>query len=193
MNLLGVTKDILKQARNGGVIEFDHTNYSQIDTIVEQNAELTTLFNNTYHNADGRRELLSKIFGYNLSVTTTINAPFNTDFGRHTRIGERVFINKDCLFVDLGGVTIDDDVLIGPRVTLISVNHVENSSQRRNLITKSVHIKRHAWLGANVTVLPGVTIGENAIVGAGSVVTKNVPDNTAVVGNPAKKLRMTNV
>lgn len=95
--------------------------------------------------------------------------------------------------MDLGGVTIDDDVLIGPRVTLISVNHVENPRQRRNLITKSVHIKRHAWLGANVTVLPGVTIGENAIVGAGSVVTKNVPDNTVVVGNPAKKLRMTNV
>lgn len=191
--MLGVTKDILKQARNGGIIEFDHTNYNQIDTIVEQNAELTTLFNNTYHNADGRRELLSKIFGYNLPATTTINAPFNTDFGRHTRVGERVFINKDCLFVDLGGVTIDDDVLIGPRVTLISVNHVENPSQRHNLITKSVHIKRHAWLGANVTVFPGVTIGENAIVGAGSVVTKDVPDNTVVVGNPAKKLRMTNV
>lgn len=161
-----------------------------IDEIVERSAAITATFNAGYHDRDERQQLISELFGYQIPTTTRINAPFNTDFGRHTQVGERVFINKDCLFVDLGGITIDDDVLIGPRVTLISVNHVENPAERRSLITKAVHIKQHAWLGANVTVLPGVTIGENAIVGAASVVTKDVPANTVVVGNPARKIRL---
>jgi acetyltransferase-like isoleucine patch superfamily enzyme len=192
VNDLDITKDILERAKNGDMIDFDDENYGEIDAVVEENAELTSLFNNSYHNPYERRTLLSQIFGYEVAETTIVNAPFNTDFGRHTQLGERVFINKDCMFVDLGGITIEDDVLIGPRTTLISVNHVEKPAERRNLMTNAVHIKQHAWLGANVTVLPGVTVGENAIVGAGSVVTKNVADNTIVVGNPAKKIRMVN-
>lgn len=191
MNDLNTSNDILKRAQAGGLIAYDEPDYGKIDAVVEENAKLTARFNNSYHDPEDRRRLLSQVFGYEVPATTIINAPFNTDFGRHTQLGERVFINKDCMFVDLGGITIDDDVLIGPRTILISVNHVEKPEQRRSLMTKAVHIKQHAWLGANVTVLPGGTIGENAIVGAGSVVTKDVPDNTIVVGNPAKKIRMT--
>lgn len=190
VNGLQDTTDILARAKNGGMIAFDDPNYAAIDAVVEANAALTATLNNSYHTPAQRRQLLSEIFGEQLAETTTINTPFNTDFGHHTQIGQRVFINKDCLFVDLGGITIEDDVLIGPRVTLVSVNHLENPAQRRSMMTKSVHIKQGAWLGANVTVLPGVTVGANAIVGAGSVVTKDVPDNTVVVGNPARKIRM---
>ncbi|WP_459576678.1 LbetaH domain-containing protein [Companilactobacillus alimentarius] len=78
---------------------------------------------------------------------------------------------------------------IGPRVSLITVNHAENPQKRQQLITKSIHLQQNVWLGANVTVLPGVTIGENSIVGACSLVTKDVESNSVYVGSPAKKLR----
>ncbi|WP_125709644.1 DapH/DapD/GlmU-related protein [Lacticaseibacillus porcinae] len=136
-----------------------------------------------------RREIMGKILGSEFPQSATLNPPFQTDFGRHTQIGERVFINRENFFVDLGGITIDDDVLLGPRVTLISVNHNEDPAHRRDLVLKSVHIKSGAWLGANVTVVPGVTIGENAIVAAGAVVTKDVAANTLVAGVPAKFIR----
>lgn len=136
-----------------------------------------------------RREIFSQIFDHELPESSVINPPFQTDFGKHTTIGEDVFINRENFFVDLGGITIEDHVLLGPRVTLISVNHNEDPAHRRDLVLKSVTIKSGAWLGANVTVVPGVTIGENAIIAAGAVVTKDVPANTLVAGVPAKFIR----
>ncbi|MFC6181196.1 DapH/DapD/GlmU-related protein [Lactiplantibacillus daowaiensis] len=184
-----MTTNILNQALNGGRLVYSPTNFAPIDAIVETNAAVTAQLNQGYHTPAERRQLFSQIFGAPVPASTEIKAPFNTDFGRHTIVGENVFINKDCLFVDLGGITIDDNVLIAPRVMLITVNHVEAPAHRRDLITKSIHIKHHAWLGAGVQVLPGVTIGENAIVGAGAVVTKDVPANTMVAGIPAHKIR----
>jgi acetyltransferase-like isoleucine patch superfamily enzyme len=91
--------------------------------------------------------------------------------------------------LDLGGIRIDDDVLIGPRVNLVTENHPTDPTQRKSLSLHGIHIKRNAWIGAGATVLPGVTIGENAIVAAGAVVTKDVPDNSIVGGIPAKHIR----
>ncbi|NVY96136.1 hypothetical protein HU830_02930 [Lactobacillus sp. DCY120] len=98
-----------------------------------------------------------------------MNQPFQTDFGAHTFLGKNVFINRDCCFVDLGGIFIVDQVFIGPRVLMISVNHRENPQKRADLVLKAVHIEKGAWLGAGVMVVPGVTIG------AGAVVTHDVP------------------
>lgn len=84
-----------------------------------------------------------------------------------------------------GGIYVGDQVLIGPRCTIISVNHGLAADQRDTLALKPVHLERNCWLGANVTILPGITVGENSIVGASAVVTKDVPANTVVVGNPA--------
>jgi acetyltransferase-like isoleucine patch superfamily enzyme len=85
----------------------------------------------------------------------------------------------------LGGITIEDDVLIGPKVSLITENHPLNPKERKGLIGKPILIKKNAWIGANATILPGVTIGENSVVAAGAVVTKSVPANVVVAGNPA--------
>lgn len=90
------------------------------------------------------------------------------------------------MFTDLGGITLEDDVLIAPRVSILTVNHPEDPELRRGLILKPVVIKKGAWIGAGATVLPGVTVGENAIVAAGAVVGKDVPPNTIVGGVPAK-------
>lgn len=93
------------------------------------------------------------------------------------------------MFTDLGGIVIEDKVLIAPNVTIISVNHPLNLTKRRGLELKPVRIKENAWVGANATILPGVTVGKNAVVAAGAVVTKNVPDNMVVAGVPAKGIK----
>lgn len=93
------------------------------------------------------------------------------------------------MFVDLGGIEVEDNVLIGPDVKILSVNHPLDPKNRRGVILKTVKIKRNAWLGAGVTVCPGVTIGENSVIGAGSVVTKDVPSNTVYAGVPAKFIK----
>ncbi|MBM6839897.1 sugar O-acetyltransferase, partial [Clostridium saudiense] len=94
-----------------------------------------------------------------------------------------------CMFVDLGGIELEDNVLIGPEVKILSVNHPIDSRNRRGVILKSVKIKRNAWIGAGAIICPGVTIGENSVIGAGSVVTKDVADNCVYAGVPAKFIK----
>jgi len=118
--------------------------------------------------------------------------PIYINCGKHIVIGKNVFINFDCTFLALGGITIEDDVLIGPKVSLITENHPLNPRERKGLVGKSILIKKNAWIGANATILPGVTIGKNAVVAAGSVVNKDVPDNTIFGGIPAKFIKNIN-
>ncbi len=92
----------------------------------------------------------------------------------------------------MGGITLEDHVLIGPKVSLITENHPLDPTDRRALLCKPIVIKRNAWIGAAATVLPGVTIGENAVVAAGAVVTTDVPDNAVVGGVPAKIIKFIN-
>nr|WP_235808748.1 DapH/DapD/GlmU-related protein [Lacticaseibacillus camelliae] len=178
----------LPQLINAGAVSWTGALPAQVDAIVAQTSAQLIRFNQTSEDA-ARRTLLAHLLNAPLPATSAINPPFQTDFGPHTFIGEHVFINRDCFFVDLGGITIEDHVLLGPRVMLISVGHNEDPAFRRDLVLKSVRIKKGAWLGANVTVNPGVTIGENAIVGSGAVVTHDVPANTVVAGVPAKIIR----
>jgi len=89
----------------------------------------------------------------------------------------------------LGGITIDDGVLIAPKVSLLSEGHGISPSERHSLIPKPVHIKKNAWIGAGATILQGVTVGENAVVAAGAVVSRDVPDNTIVAGVPARVVK----
>jgi len=144
---------------------------------------------NTLGDITEARKILSQIFGQELDESTTVFPPFTTNLGRFTKIGKRVFINHGCSFLDLGGITIEDDVLIGPQVKLVTENHPMDPSTRKGLITKPILIKRNAWIGAGATVLPGVTVGKNAVVAAGAVVTKDVAANTLVGGIPAKLIK----
>ena len=90
------------------------------------------------------------------------------------------------MFLDQGGIVVEDDVLFGPRVCLVTSNHPICPSERRTVVSKPIHIKKNAWICANATILPGITIGENSVVAACSVVTRDVLPNTVVAGNPAK-------
>ncbi|MCQ9637353.1 sugar O-acetyltransferase [Chryseobacterium sp. WG23] len=133
-------------------------------------------------------QLLSRILDKEIQ-DVAVFTPIYINYGKHISIGKNVFINFDCTFLALGGITIEDDVLIGPKVSLITENHPLNPQDRKGLIGKPILIKKNAWIGANATILPGVTIGENAVVAAGAVVSKNVPDNSIVGGIPAKFLK----
>ena len=104
-------------------------------------------------------------------------------------MGKRVFINHACSFLDMGGIILEDDVLIGPKVNLITENHPLDPLERRGMLCKPILIKRNAWIGAGATILPGVTVGENSVVAAGAVVSKDVPSNTVVGGIPAKTIK----
>ena len=138
---------------------------------------------------DEMRERLSEIIGSEIDKSTTVFVPFHTNFGKHIRIGKNVFINHACSFLDLGCITIEDDVQIGPKVSLITENHPVDPSKRKFLDLKPIVIKKNAWIGASAVILPGVTVGENSIVAAGAVVNKDVPANTVVGGVPARHLK----
>ena len=138
---------------------------------------------------DEIRERLSEIIDSQIDKSTTVFVPFYTNFGKHIKLGKNVFINHACTFLDLGGITIEDDVQIGPKVNLITENHPVDPTKRKHLDLKSILIKRNAWIGAGATILPGVTIGENSIVAAGAVVNKDVSDNSVVGGIPAKFIK----
>jgi acetyltransferase-like isoleucine patch superfamily enzyme len=135
------------------------------------------------------RDLLSRIIGREVDASSAIFSPIYINYGRHTKIGKNVFINFDCVFLDFGGITIEDGVFIAPKVSLLTEGHPLAPKDRHSLTVGSIHIKKNAWIGANATVTQGVTIGENAVVAAGAVVTKDVPDNTVVGGIPAKVIK----
>ena len=138
---------------------------------------------------DEMRERLSELIGSAIDKSTTVFVPFHTNFGKHIKIGKNVFINHACSFLDLGGITIEDDVQIGPRVNLVTENHPIDPTTRKYLDLKSIVIKRNAWIGAGATILPGVTVGENSIVAAGAVVNRDVPANSIYGGIPARFIK----
>lgn len=142
--------------------------------------------NHTMPDTEEYGELLHKVFPY-LGEKCRVEIPFSGVRTANVKFGRNVIIMPGCLMMSAGGITIDDDVLIAANVQLISNNH---DLEQRNVITcKPVRICRRVWIGAGATILPGVTIGENAVVGAGSVVTHDVEPNTIVAGNPARLIR----
>ncbi|MDQ0895197.1 sugar O-acetyltransferase [Agromyces ramosus] len=150
---------------------------------------VTGELNSGYHEPARIRELLARLTGAPIDDSVTLFPPFTSDFGRNISLGKRVFINSGCRFQDQGGITIGDDCLIGHNAVIATLEHDIAPTRRGDLMPSPVVIGRNVWLGANVTVLPGVTIGDDAVVGAGSVVTKDVPARTIVIGSPARVVR----
>jgi len=136
-----------------------------------------------FDDLDGRRELLEQIFGGPVPDSLSILPPFCCDYGLGASFGDRVFVNQGCFFLDLGGITIGDRVLIGPRVTLSTAGHPVEPDQRLEFITHApIVIEDDVWIGAAATITPGVTIGRGSVVGAGAVVAKDVPPMSVVTG-----------
>lgn len=167
----------------------DYVGSDDLYTDVQCTMRLAAEMNSGYHTEAEVRDYLRQITGSEIDETLRIFTPFHINYGKKITFGRDCFVNFGCTFLALGGITIEDDVFIGPHCVLATEYHPENPATRHSLLTKPIVVKRNAWLGANVTVLAGVTIGENAIVAAGSVVTKDVPDNMVVAGSPARVIR----
>lgn len=144
----------------------------------------------TYDDADQVRALFSELTGKTVDASFTLIPPFWATGGADTTIGRNVFINQNCTFYDLGGIDIGDDVMIGPNVSLITSSHPIAPSRRRDgVIARPIVIGKNVWIAAGATLVGGVTVGENSVVAAGSVVTRDVPPNSLVGGNPARVIR----
>lgn len=182
------TLDIFERLRNGETIFPNDPEAYKLREASYQTKELLVQMNNATDPKE-IRELLSHITATEIDESVAIFTPLYINYGKHTKIGKNVFINFDCIFLDLGGITIEDNVLIAPKVSLLSEGHQLEPENRHALVPKPIHIKKNAWIGAGATILQGVTIGENAIVAAGAVVSKDVPDNTIVGGIPSKIIK----
>jgi len=178
-------KDIFERMLAGGVIQNSDPEFYKVFEQVTATKKLSVALN-LASNPDEIREFVGKIIGKTVDNSTTVFTPFNTNFGRHIRIGKNVFINHGCTLLDLGGITIQEDVLIATNVQLSTESHSLNPTERKALVLNSILIKKNAWIGAGAIILPGVTVGENSVVAAGAVVSKDVPSNTVVAGVPAK-------
>jgi acetyltransferase-like isoleucine patch superfamily enzyme len=144
----------------------------------------------TFNDAEEVRALFSELIGKKVDESFLLIPPFYTAGGDEIRVGQNVFINQNCTFYDLGGLDIADDVMIGPNVSLITAGHpLEPLERRAATIGTPIVIEKNVWIAASVTIVGGVTVGENSVVAAGSVVTRDVPSNTLVAGNPARVIR----
>ena len=155
----------------------------------QESLKITSKLNQGYHSPDEIQEIFRELTGREINDTFRLIPPFNTDFGKNIHIVDNLLINANCNMQDQGGIYIGDDVLIGHNACLLTFNHDLDPEKRQGLHPSPIHIGNKAWLGSNVTVLPGITIGEGAIVAAGAVVTKDVEANTVVGGVPAKFIK----
>ena len=181
--------DLLEALNAGRTITGDSPLHEVMYRASQQALRITGELNGEYREPARVRELLAQLTGKPVAESVTVFPPFYSDFGRNITLGERVFINSGCKFQDQGGVIIGDDCLIGHNTVIATLNHDLMPSRRADMHPAAVVIGRNVWIGSNATILPGVTIGDNAVVAAASVVTKDVPANSIVVGSPARLVR----
>lgn len=151
--------------------------------------KITMKLNSTYHSKEEIVDLFSELTGTRVHPSFMCFPPFHTDFGKNISIGKNVFFNTGCSFQDRGGIQIGDGSLLGMNVTIATLNHGLDMDTRNTTYPAPVTLGENVWVGSNASILPGVTIGDNAVVAAGAVVTKDVPKNTVVGGVPAKKIK----
>ena len=157
--------------------------------LAQEALQITSEINNKYNTPEQIVVLFSKLTGTQVDKTFRCFPPFYTDCGKNIKIGKNVFINACCRFQDQGGIEIGDGSLIGHNTTIATLNHDFNPDKRANLHPSPVKIGKNVWIGSDSTILPGVEIGDGAVIGAGSIVTKNVPANSIAVGSPARVIK----
>lgn len=181
--------ELLDIFNSGETLTMDDEALETCNYYSQEAQKLTCELNGKYHEFDERREIFSELIGQELDENFRVFTPFYTDFGKNIHLGKNVFINADCKFQDQGGIYIGDDTLIGHNVVLATLNHEEDPENRGNLIAAPIKIGNKVWIGSNATILPGVTVGDGAIIAAGAVVTKDVDSMSIVAGVPAKFVR----
>lgn len=178
---------------------------NELVSIIAKARKLTKQYNQTnFEDITQKANILSELFA-KIGNNVKIDVPFYCDYGQHISIGDNVIININCTFVDCNKITIGNNVLIASNVQIYTATHPVNISERLldnwsynnphaffNTYALPVTIEDNVWIGGGVIILPGVTIGKNSVIGAGSVVNKSIPPNSLAVGNPCKVIRKIN-
>lgn len=192
----------LQKCLNG---EIFNTSDKEIQSLIHSARALTKKYNLTasteFHQ---KQKILSQLFA-SIGSNVNIDTPFYCDYGKHISIGKNVIININCTFVDCNRIEIGNNVLIASNVQIYTATHSADVNERLvadwddnseipyfRTYALSVKIEDNVWIGGGVIILPGVTIGKNSVIGAGSIVTKSIPENCVAVGNPCRIIRKIN-
>lgn len=180
-------KDVIGGFREGAEKNAERDAYA--NELFQEAVRIGMELNTKYHTPEELREIMGRLIGKQVDRSFRMFPPFYTDFGKNITIGKDVFINSGCHFQDQGGIEIGDGALIGHNVVLATINHDLNPKENRKNHYAAIKIGAHVWIGSNATILPGVTIGDYAVVAAGAVVTRDVPAMTVAGGVPARVLK----
>ena len=181
--------EIFDRDVRGEMVSPNDSGYDLLISDIFDTMKTATEMNTGYRTQDEVHEFMARILDKPLDESTTVLPPLYIDYGKPVTIGKRCFIQQCCTFFGRGGIEIGNDVFIGPKCNLITINHDVNPDNRSATYGKPIKIEDKVWLGINATVLPGVTLGYGCIVGANSVVTTDVPPMTIVAGNPARIIK----
>lgn len=186
-------KDFIDFCKKGNTISgVDKELHGLLTQCSYEAQRITMALNTSYHSKEEIVEIFSELTGNKVDSSFMCFPPFYTDFGKNITIGKNVFFNTGCSFQDRGGISIGNGSMIGMNVTIATLNHGLSLETRNITYPSPVIIGENVWIGSNSTILPGVTIGDNSVVAAGAVVTKDVPENTVVAGVPAKVVKKIN-
>lgn len=179
----------LAHVRGGHVVQGGSAQHAFMRSAAQDALRTVAELNAGYQTPEEVRDLLTRLTGQPVHASVTLFPPFHTEFGRNLTLAPGVFINQGCRFQDTGGITIGEGTLIGHGTTITTLNHAVDPTRRADMLPAPVVIGRQVWIGASVTIVPGVTIGDAAIIAAGAVVTRDVPARTVVAGVPARIVR----
>lgn len=182
-------QDFLAYLNSGRSVSAGSEEHRYMCALSQEALRITAELNNAYHTPEELRVIFSRLTGRPTDDTFTLFPPFYTDCGKNLIIGKNVFINSGCKVQDQGGIEIGDGTLIGHNVVLATLNHALAPERRGDLIPRPIRIGKNVWIGSNAVILPGVTIGDGAVIAAGAAVTKDVPENSVAGGVPARILR----
>lgn len=183
------TNELLKYIEEGNVVTGGSEAHQEMHRLYREAQRLLIDFNTRLYSQEETTEMLCKLTGNKVDATVVIQPSFNSDCGKNLHFGRRIFINSGCKFQDQGGIYIGDDVLIGHNCVIATINHDIDPDKRGDMRFAPVHIGHKVWIGANVTILPGVAIGDGAIIAAGAVVNRDVAPMTIVGGVPARFIK----
>ena len=177
--------------RSGGWVGRNTPDHEVYDRTLYECIEKRRIYNTLPLTPKERRDALSDLLGYQVDEQTKVVPPFHCDLGFNIKLGKNVLINYDCIFLDTAEISIGDNTLIGPGTKIVTASHPLDAARRRDwsVSGKPVKIEEDVWIGAGAVIIPGVTVGARSVIGAGSVVTKDVLSDTVVAGNPAQFIR----
>lgn len=177
--------------RNGGWVGSDTPDHEAYDRMLCECMEKRRIYNTVRLTPEERRAMLSDLLGRPADAGTKVVPPFHFDLGFNIKLGRNVLINYDCVLLDTAEISIGDNTLIGPGTKIVTASHPLDAEKRRDWTVsgKPVRICEDVWIGAGAIILPGITVGARSVIGAGSVVTKDVPQDAVAAGNPCRVIR----